>query len=84
MSSTWTTAGQPQSSALKSGIYTFWRKYKKHLPVNVTAEMRYSRPGVKDGVLVCDSGAVSRSASFKKVGGTRTAVQWPQEKGRKQ
>ena len=61
--------------------YTFYCKYKQHLPVKVTSEIRYSRPGVNNGVLTCEqSRQPVRSQSFKKTGGQRTSVMWPEDK----
>ena len=61
--------------------YTFYRKYRQNLPVKVTSEIKYSRPGVNNGVLTCEQGRQAvRSQSFKKAGGQRTSVMWPEDK----
>lgn len=61
--------------------YTFYRKYRQNLPVKVASEIKYSRPGVGDSVLVCNPGRQpARTQSFKKEGGKRASVMWPEDK----
>lgn len=76
--------GRPAAELAAALWYTYWRKYKQSLPLNITTKIRYSRPGVKDGLLQCDSGASpARTQSFKKEGGNRVSVMWPEEKDKK-
>lgn len=57
--------------------YNFYIKYKQHLPVHITSEIKYSRPGVREGVLTCTTGGGARGQSFKRVSGKRTSVTAP-------
>ena len=46
------------ASELLAVIWRCYRsKYNKSLPVHVNAEIGYSRPGVRNGRLMCDPGS---------------------------
>ena len=68
---------RPAAELMAAIWFTFWRKYKQRLPVDVTAEIKYKRPGVPNGVLQCDPGQPrARTSSFKKMGDQRASVLW--------
>jgi myosin-1 len=70
--------GRPAAELAAAIWLTYHRKYKKSFPVKVMDQITYYRPGIKEGVLVFESGA--STTGFRKVGGKTVAVDWPTKK----
>ena len=76
---------RPASELLSAIWNIYYRKYRKRLPVNVTTNMKFSRPnvGIREGVLFSDPGQTktAKSPSFIKVSGgqNRVSIVWPDD-----
>ena len=74
---------RPVSELLSAIWNVYYRKYRKRLPVNITTNMKFSRPnaGVREGVLFSDPGQTKtpKNSSFSKVPGghNRVTIVWP-------
>ena len=76
---------RPVSELLSAIWNIYYRKYRKCLPVNITTNMKFSRPnaGVREGFLFSDPGQTKtpKNSSFSKVSGghNRVTIVWPDD-----
>ena len=59
---------RPAAELMAAIWYTYYRKYKKSLPVTVTSQINFYRPGVGEGVLKCGGGQPGAKPGFVKTG----------------